>query len=65
MSAEELWEEDDLDAAKSLCEKLFRANWKDNIGARYSILAISEGMSLEQFENHFVKNGYMNDKVIQ
>ena len=63
MGAEELWSEGDLDAAKGLYEDLLRSNWMDNIGARYNLLAIYDGMSLEQFNKRFVKDGYMDDKV--
>jgi tetratricopeptide (TPR) repeat protein len=53
MGAEELWEEDDLDAAKELYEGLLRSNWMDNIGARYCLLAIYQGMSFEDYDNNF------------
>ena len=53
MGAEELWQEGNLDEAKGLYEGLLRSNWMDNIGARYCLLAIYQGMSFDDYYNSF------------
>lgn len=64
--AENLWKDKDLEKALDLFTKIYNTNENDNIGVRYSIKAISEGMSFEEFERRFInENGetYIGDKL--
>ncbi len=51
------WELGELDRALDLLTKVYRMNPEDEPGVRYYILAILEGMSLQEYEQVFVKDG--------
>jgi hypothetical protein len=53
LAADKLWESGQLPAAQDLLNKIYKTNPNDNIGARYSIKAITEGMSYHEFTNRF------------
>lgn len=51
--ANKLWENGEIKKANELFNKIFKTNEDDNIGARYSVKATSEGMSLKEFDERF------------
>ncbi len=51
--ANKLWKAGQLKQAHDLFGKIFKTNENDNIGARYSVKATADGMSLEEFEERF------------
>ena len=56
---EGLWEMGDLEESKELCEKLLRSDWMDNLGTRYKLKAMYEGMTLDEFDERFYdEEGY-------
>ena len=57
-----LWMAEDRKAALAILLQLLKSNTGDNIGARYSIVAILEGYeSIEHFEEQFeTESGYMD-----
>ena len=58
------WEIGDIDRALELLKNLYRMNPKDEIGVRFYILAILEGLGFEEFEMTFGKNGgYDNESL--
>lgn len=59
----DLWDQGDLEAALDLLRRLLRSNPNDNIGARYYILGIRTGLTLEGFEARFNKGGYYDAEL--
>ncbi len=57
-----LWMAEDRKAALAILLQLLKSNTRDNIGARYSIVAMLEGYeSIEHFEEQFeTEGGYMD-----
>lgn len=51
--ANNLWKSDEIKQANELFTKIYKTNENDNIGARYSVKATSEGMSFDEFEKRF------------
>lgn len=51
----ELWREGNFEQAHNLFDAIYKCNEDDNIGARYPRKATAEKMTLEDFENRFVK----------
>ncbi len=51
--ANRLWGEGKIADAHELFSKILRTNSEDNVGARYSVKATGEGMTLEEFEERF------------
>lgn len=52
------WNAYNDDVALEIFRKLLRTNPRDNIGVRFYILAILEGMSFEAYERKFNKGGF-------
>lgn len=48
-----LWQEGEIEKAHELFSKIYKTNENDNIGARYSVKATSEGMTYDEFEDRF------------
>lgn len=66
--ANRLWGEGKIADAHELFSKILRTNKADNIGARYSVKATGEGVTLEEFEERFTysdANGtyYKNEEL--
>ncbi len=61
--AQTLWENDENEAALDLFRKLLQTNPNDNLGVRYSILAIHLGMSVDDFEAKFNRGGYYDSAL--
>ena len=61
-----LWMGEDKNVALALLLQLLKSNTRDNVGARYSIVAILEGYeSIEHLEEQFVtEGGYMDAMAI-
>ena len=59
-----LWHHGENDEALNLFRKLLKSNPKDNIGARYYILAILKNMSFKEFENEFDEGGHYSTKIM-
>ncbi len=51
------WELGEIDRSLEILSKVYRMNPSDEPGVRYYILAILEGMSLQEFEQVFMKEG--------
>jgi len=51
------WELGELDKALEILRKVYSMNPEDEPGVRFYILAILEGMSLQEYEQVFVKEG--------
>lgn len=51
--ANRFWEAGQFNEAHELFSKIYKTNENDNIGARYSVKATAEGMSLKEFEMRF------------
>ncbi len=51
------WELGELEKALSILKELYKMNPDDEIGVRYYITAILEGLGFEEFEMTFGKNG--------
>jgi len=60
-----LWEENKTEEALTLLRKLLKTNPNDNPGVRYYILAIRMGMSLEEFETRFDRDGYYDMEIVK
>jgi tetratricopeptide (TPR) repeat protein len=58
------WRSNDIECALDLFRNLLRTNPGDNIGARHYILAIRMGMSFQQFEAQFNKDGFYDVELI-
>jgi len=59
-----LWRNNEIEESLDLFRKLLKTNPNDNIGARFYILAIRMGMSLDDFEDRFNKGGYYDSEMI-
>ena len=60
-----LWAEEKNDEALELFRRLLKMNPPDQIGARFYILAIRKGISFEEFEERFNKEGKYDDSLFQ
>jgi len=58
-----LWDEGNAEEALKIFRNLLRANPYDNPGVRYYILAIRMGMSLDEFEERFEKDGFWTSEI--
>ncbi len=54
------WELGEIDRALEILKRVFSMNPSDEPGVRFYILAILEGMSLQEYEQVFVKEGKPN-----
>ena len=62
-----LWEVGEKDEALRIFQQLLASNSNDNIGARYAIVAMMEGMaSMQEYEEKFeTKDGYLDANKIE
>lgn len=62
-----IWENEDKEIALNIFMELLKSNHNDNIGARYSIVAILEGFnSQEEYEEQFEReNGMLSYEVVE
>lgn len=58
-----LWAEGELELSLDLLRKLFASNIRDNIGARYYILAIRLNLDYEDYTDQFESSGYLDQKI--
>ena len=56
------WELGNVDEALSLFKNLLRTNPRDNVGARFYILAIKMDMTFDDYEDRFNRGGYYDNK---
>lgn len=60
-----LWELGEVEEALRVLKEVYRMNPKDEPGVRYYILAILEGMSFNEFEQVFTKDGEYNREDLE
>jgi len=59
------WEIGEIDKALEILKRLYKLDPEDDIGVKYYILAILEGMGFEEFELTFGKNGGYDTKSLE
>ena len=59
------WDLGDIDSALKILRYLLASNPSDNVGARFYILAIKEGMSLSQYEDEIERDGIVDDEFFE
>jgi tetratricopeptide (TPR) repeat protein len=52
VGADNLWKDGNTDEALAVYRKLFRSNFRDNIGARYAIIALRLGYSYSEYQDN-------------
>ena len=62
-----VWEIGEKEEALRIFQQLLGSNHNDNIGARYAIVALLEGMpSMQAYEDKFMsKDGYMDAREVE
>lgn len=60
-----LWKIGENDSALDLFRKMLKTDPMDNVGARVYILAIRTGMSFEEFEDRFERDGDYDDDLMK
>ena len=61
--AEERWKKGKTAEAKKVFQNILKTNPGDNPGIRYQLLAILEGMTFEQFDEHMGDSEYVLPKI--
>ncbi|QTD36226.1 hypothetical protein JL193_08590 [Polaribacter batillariae] len=60
-----LWQSGNTKTALDIFRNLFKSNPNDNVGVRYFILAILEGLSYDTYTSLYENDVYLSDKIFE